>query len=376
MVHEVPTRCPPGARSPVWRRAGEPRSSDGIPRTIRSEYSSLGGPWYEATHEGDSALGCEVSRMIRALVAGGTGFVGKKLTNALVARGWLVTVLTRSVGSSQRRLHPKVRLAGWNPTHSGHAAGSSAWEEEVEGIDVVVNLAGEGVFDYPWTRERIGELRASRIDVTLKLSQAIARAKKKPKLFVSTSAVGIYGMHKDDKVFDESGAFGKDVLADICKAWEKACGPAREAGVRVVHPRLGIVLGADGGALARMLPAFKWHVGGPLGDGKQWVSWVHWRDVVDTVTFAYEKTELEGPMNVTSPNPVTMNDFAHGIGLVLNRGARFRVPPFAVKVMLGRGAADALLTGQRAIPKKLQVAGYDFAYPDLVPALEELIGPK
>ncbi len=312
--------------------------------------------------------------MIRALITGGTGFIGRKVTSALLSRGWQVTVLTRSVEGAKGKLDPRVRVAGWDPAALG------TWTEEVEGLDVLVNLAGEGIFDQPWTKDRIADLKASRIAVTRNLSLAVARARKKPKLMVSASAVGVYGMHRgmhlDDATFDESGALGEGVLADICKGWEKAADPAREAGVRVVHPRLGIVLGGDGGALAKMSRPIKWFVGGPLGDGKQWVSWIHWKDVVDAIGFAHEKPELTGPVNFVSPSPVTMNQLAHDIGLVLNRSARFHVPPFAVKMMLGDGPAEALLTGQRVLPNKLLGAGYAFGWPDLLPALEDLLGPK
>jgi uncharacterized protein len=310
--------------------------------------------------------------MIRAVVTGGTGFIGKKLTSALCARGWLVTVLTRDVERARSKLHREARVAGWNPADGG----SGPWAEELDGVDVVVNLAGEGVFEQPWTKDRLADLRSSRVDVTRCLSTVIARAKKKPKLLVSASAVGIYGMRKDNAVLGEDGALGNDPLAEICKAWEHAADPAREAGVRVAHPRIGIVLGSDGGALVRMLPAFKWHVGGPLGDGKQWVSWIHWRDLVDAVVFANDKADLAGPFNVVSPNPVTMSDFARAIGLVLNRSARVHVPPFAVRMAVGEGAADALLTGQRAVPNKLAALDFAYGYPDIVPALEDLIGPK
>ena len=164
--------------------------------------------------------------MIRAVVTGGTGFIGKKLTNALAARGWLVTVLTRDVQRSQGALHESVRLAGWNPRVLG------PWVEELEAVDAVINLAGEGVVDQPWTKDRLAELKASRVDVTHRLSSAIAQTKKKPKVLISASAVGIYGMRKDDEVLGEDGSLGDDVLAELCKSWERAADPAREAGVR------------------------------------------------------------------------------------------------------------------------------------------------
>src|SRR5580692_11628125 len=208
--------------------------------------------------------------MMRVLVTGGTGFIGKKLVGALLGRGYLVTVLTRDVEGARERLDPRARVAGWTPWTQG------IWTEEVSGVDAVVHLAGAGLFDEPWTKDRIEVLRWSRVDTTHQLSLAIAGAKKPPRVLVSTSAIGIYGMRTDDEVLTEDSAQGDDLLAEMCKAWEKAAGPAVEAGARVVHPRFGIVLGTDGGALHEMLRAFKFKMGGPLGDGRQWFSWVHW----------------------------------------------------------------------------------------------------
>jgi uncharacterized protein (TIGR01777 family) len=308
--------------------------------------------------------------MMRVLVTGGTGFIGRKLVGALLGRGCLVTVLTRDVEGAKTRLDPRARVAGWTPWVQG------VWSDEVSGVDVVVHLAGAGVFDEPWTKDRVEVLRWSRVDTTRELSIAIAAARKRPRLLVSASAVGIYGMRKDDTVLTEDSPTGDDVLADICEAWEKAAAPAVEAGVQVVHPRLGIVLGAEGGALQRMLPAFKLRMGGPLGDGTQWVSWVHWRDVIDAIDFAIATPAMTGPYNLVAPNPVRMEELARAIALVLDTHSRMKVPRFMLEFVLGKERTDALLTGQRVTSKKLEDAGFDFSYPDVLPALEELIGPK
>jgi uncharacterized protein len=308
--------------------------------------------------------------MMRVLITGGSGFIGKKLVSALLARGYLVTVLTRDVEGARSRLDPRARLASWTPWTQG------VWCEEVSGVDAVVHLAGAGVFDEPWTKDRIEVMRWSRVDTTRELSLAIAAAKKRPKVLISASAIGIYGMHSDDELLTEDSEKGTDVLAEICKAWEKAAAPAVEAEVRVVHPRLGIVLGAEGGALQQMLPAFKMRMGGPLGDGSQWVSWVHWRDVVDAIDFAIGTPSIVGAYNVVAPNPVTMRELADAIALVKNTHAKMKVPRFMLEMILGKERTEILLTGQRVSPKKLEESGFAFSYPDILPALEELIGPK
>jgi uncharacterized protein (TIGR01777 family) len=308
--------------------------------------------------------------MMRVLVTGGTGFIGRKMVGALLARGYLVTVLTRDVLGVRGTLDPRARVAAWTPWTQG------VWTEEVSGVDAVLHLAGAGVFDEPWSKDRIEVLRWSRVDTTHQLSRAIAAAKKRPRLLISASAIGIYGMHTDDAILDEQSAQGSDVLAEICRAWEKAAAPAVDSGVRVVHPRLGIVLGADGGALHKMLPAFKLRMGGPLGDGQQWVSWIHWRDVVDGIDHAIQTSAMQGPFNFTAPTPVRMSELAHAIGLVLDTHSRARVPKALLELVVGKELAAILLTGQRVSSKKLEDAGFAFSYPQLLPALEELIGPK
>lgn len=301
---------------------------------------------------------------MRVVVTGGTGFIGTKLVAALGARGDTVTVLTRGGAKARSPGNERVSYASWTPTTAG------AWTESLVDADAVIHLAGAGVMDERWSPARVAVLRSSRVESTRLLAEAIAAATKKP-VFVSASAIGVYGFRKDDEVLDEDGAHGTDVLAEICEAWEAAAEPARAAGARVLHPRIGLVLGAEGGALEKMLAPFRAFVGGPLGDGKQWFSWVHWKDTVDAILFALGSS-MSGPFNVTAPEPVRMNDLARALGHVMHRPSAFRVPAPALRLALG-DRADAVLTGQRAVPKKLKDAGFAFAFTRLEEALADIL---
>jgi uncharacterized protein (TIGR01777 family) len=225
-----------------------------------------------------------------------------------------------------------------------------------------VNLAGAGVLDERWTEKRLALVRGSRIETT----RALAAAAKDARVFVSASAVGYYGMHRDDAELDESSPPGDDVLARICVDWENE---ARKARGRVAIPRIGIVLGAGGGALSRMIPMFRRFVGGPIGSGKQWWSWIHVDDLVRAILFAIDSPSLEGPFNATAPSPATMNDVARELGKALHRPYAMRAPEFALRVAMGE-AADVLLTGQRVLPKKLLAAGFSFEHTTLREAIE------
>lgn len=285
---------------------------------------------------------------MRVLLTGGTGFIGSHLARALEARGDEVTVVSRR------------GPIGWDGVNAGVAR-----------ADAVVHLAGEPIAEGRWTPERLERIRASRVETTERLARAIAGAAPKPRVFVSGSAVGAYGMRHDDVVCRETTAPGDDELARIVVDWEAAAAPAREAGVRVVHPRMGIVLG-PGGALSRMVAPYRWFVGGPLGSGKQWVSWVHLHDVVSALVFLVDR-DLRGPVNVVAPEPVTMEQLSSAIGRVLSRPSRLRVPAFALKAALGSGVARLLVTGQRVAPLALQDAGFTFAFPRIDEALRDLL---
>jgi uncharacterized protein (TIGR01777 family) len=300
---------------------------------------------------------------VRVVVTGGTGFVGRALVGALVARQDSVTVLTRD--PARARLPAGVTAVAWGGADRG-------WRDAVQASDAVVHLAGESVADGRWTAERLERMRASRVQTGAAIAEVIAAARVKP-AWISASAVGIYGMRKDDDVVDERGDHGTDELASICEAWEASTLPARKAGARVAIPRLGIVMGKGGGALEKMLPPFRLGVGGPLGDGRQWLSWVHIDDVVAALLYAVDRADLDGPFNVTAPKPVTMNDFAHALAHALHRPCVMRVPAFALKVALGDGLARTLLTGQRAVPARLERGGFTFRYQDVAPALESLV---
>lgn len=260
----------------------------------------------------------------------------------------------------------KVALVSWTPETAG------PWMDVVEGADAVVHLAGAAVADERWTPERKELLRSSRIISTTLLAEAIAKASRKPSVFVTASGVGHYGMKTGDALVDESSPTGDDFLAKLTVDWEDAAAAARGAGVRVAHARIGLVLGTRGGVYAKLAPLFRAFVGGPLGTGTQYVPWVHLRDTITALETMADRSDLHGAFNVVAPEPVTMNTFADELGASLNRPAAVRVPAFAVKVAIGAEAAESILTGQRAVPKRLVDAGFAFMFPDLRSALADL----
>jgi uncharacterized protein len=307
---------------------------------------------------------------LRIVVTGGTGFVGRALVTSLAERGDEVVVLSRGgrdEGSFGGRTRPgSITVATWTPSATGE------WTRRLDGADAVVHLAGAGVMDERWTEARKDTLRSSRIRTTELVADAIARAERRPRVLVSASAVGYYGVETGDRTVPEDSPAGTDFLAVLCRDWEAAADRARNAGVRVVHPRLGLVLGKGGGMLSRMVPAFKSFAGGPVGSGKQYMPWIHRRDVVRAIEYLIGTESLSGACNLTAPDPVTMDAFAAALGKALGRPARVRVPAFAVKLAFGE-ASEGLLTGQRAIPTRLVESGYAFLFPELESALADIV---
>jgi uncharacterized protein (TIGR01777 family) len=287
---------------------------------------------------------------VRILLAGGTGFIGGPLREALQAAGHEVTIVSRDPG------HAPAPAVGWADVGAAMA-----------GVEGVVNLAGEPVAGGRWTEERKRKIGESRILATRALVEAAAAVQPAPSVLVNASAVGWYGP-RGDEILDETAAAGSGFLADVCRAWEEEAMGAEAVGTRVVRLRLGVVLARGGGALARMLPPFRAFVGGPLGNGRQWMSWIHRDDVLGLVVDMLKREEYRGAVNATAPHPATNADFSLALGRVLARPAALRVPAAVLRFALGE-MAEMLLTGQRAVPAAADRIGYRWRYPDLVAAL-------
>ena len=299
---------------------------------------------------------------MRVVVAGGTGFIGTRLSARLIADGHESIVLTRNAQKSRDHIHPSVRVASW--------AEGADWEGLIDGAGAIVNLAGESIAQR-WTSGTKARILDSRIDAVRRLRDAIAKAKVKPGVVVNASAVGYYGPHGDEELTEESRS-GDDFLADTCVRWEKAARTFEELVTRVVRVRIGIVLGEEGGALAKMLPPFRLGAGGPLGSGRQWMSWIHVDDLVELILWAIKAPTVMGAINATAPNPVTMREFAQTLGKVLHRPAIASVPGIALRLLLGE-MSTMVLEGQRVLPQKTQALGFRFKHPKLEEALTDTL---
>ncbi|MEB3883754.1 TIGR01777 family oxidoreductase [Lyngbya sp. CCY1209] len=305
---------------------------------------------------------------MKVAITGATGFVGSRLVESLHSRGYQIVVLTRNPERGRRVFpasdFPQVEIVGYTPTESGD------WQGAIAGCEGVVNLAGAPLADERWTPERKRVLFESRVTQTQKLVEAINSADPKPRVLVSTSAIGYYGT-SETATFDESSAAGDDFLADLCQEWEAAAQGVKDTGTRLAILRFGIVLGM-GGALGKMLPPFKLFAGGPLGSGRQWFSWIHRDDLTDLIRFSLENESVEGVLNATAPNPVRMNELCHQLGEILHRPSWLPVPSFALEALLG-DAAQVVLEGQQVIPDRTGSYNFEYQYPTVKQALEEIL---
>jgi uncharacterized protein (TIGR01777 family) len=305
---------------------------------------------------------------MKVAVSGATGFVGSRLVGQLHKDGHRVLVLTRNIAHAQKvfpnKAFSNIEIVAYTPTVSG------TWQEAIATCDGVVNLTGEPIGEGRWTPERKQEILNSRKLTTQKIVEAIAKANPKPSVLVNTSAIGYYGT-SETATFDETSPSGNDFLAQVCQAWEAEATKVTEAGVRLVILRFGIVLGL-GGALGKMITPFKLFVGGPIGSGKQWFSWIHIDDLVNLIIQALTKPEMSGVYNATAPHPVRMSELSTTMGKVMHRPSWLPVPDFAIEALLGDGAV-VVLEGQQVLPQRTLESGFEFQYPDLQSALETIL---
>lgn len=306
---------------------------------------------------------------MRVFIAGGSGLVGSRLIQALHERGDQVVLLTRRPDALKETLGPLCTLVEGDPTRDG------PWIDAVAECDALVNLTGEGVFNRRWRKAFRELLYTSRIQSTENIVNAIARAQRgHVKALVNASAIGYYGATGDEELGEASPA-GSDYLATLCVDWEKAARRATEHGVRLAIVRVGVVLDPKGGALKKMLTPFKMFVGGTIGSGKQYVSWIHHEDMVGILLLALDHAAASGAINATAPNPVTNKQFSKALGRALHRPSFFWTPGFMLRVALGP-VAGIITKGQRVLPRKALELGYRFKFPDVNEALADLLAPR
>jgi uncharacterized protein (TIGR01777 family) len=293
------------------------------------------------------------------VVTGASGLVGRALVASLRAQGHTVRTLVRRPPVAPREFF-------WEPARGELDASA------LTGADAVVHLAGENVAAGRWTVRRMAQIRRSRVDSTRLLAGALAGLVRPPRVLISASATGYYGDRGDDRL-DESSAPGDGFLADVCQAWEAAMAPATAAGIRSVALRLGVVLSPEGGALKKMLPAFRLGAGGRLGTGRQWLPWIALDDLPGVIGHLLARNDLHGPVNVVAPEAVTNGRFAQTLGRVLRRPAVLPVPAFFLRLLFGEMADATLLTGAKVEPTRLAATGYQFTHPQLEPALRQML---
>ncbi|MFT7486312.1 MAG: hypothetical protein ACI9F9_002167 [Candidatus Paceibacteria bacterium] len=292
---------------------------------------------------------------MKVLLSGSTGLVGSALLKEFSSNGDQVDILVRRPALNGHDIQ-------WDPETQ------ELREESLEGYDAVVHLAGESIADGRWTQKKMSRIRDSRVEGTGLLCRALAKVKHKPQVFVCASAIGYYG-DQGENVLTESSAVGTGFLAEVCQAWEDASEPAREAGIRVVNMRIGMVLSAQGGALAKMLIPFQLGFGGKIGSGKQWMSWIELSDLLGSIRHAIQDETIEGQVNAVSPQPVTNNEYTKTLGKVISRPTILPLPAFGARLALGKMADELLLASMRVEPQVLLGSGFKFKHPKLEGAL-------
>jgi uncharacterized protein (TIGR01777 family) len=300
------------------------------------------------------------------VISGATGFIGKALSRDLAESGYDIAVLTRDREKAKAQFRDKAIIAEWD------GKTSQGWLKLASRASAIINLAGENIGAGRWTKKRKQRIIESRLNAGRAVRDAIQGASTKPKTIVQASAVGYYGP-RDDEPLDEFAAAGEGFLAETVRQWELSTQEVEDIGVRRVVIRSGLVLGKDGGVLPRFLRPFRLFLGGPLGTGKQWFSWVHWKDEVGAIRFLLEREDLRGVFNLVSPQSLTMKEFVRTLGRVIRRPSWFRVPAFLLRLLFGEMAKETLLAGQKVLPDALLKAGYKFQYPEIEAALRDIL---
>lgn len=296
---------------------------------------------------------------MKVLITGASGLLGQALQKSFEERGYEMLLASRKEPEDDRHIQWSIEDGFADPA-------------KLEGVDVVVHLAGENVSGLRWTDEKKKAIRDSRVLGTRNVVDAISKLKKKPKTFIASSAIGFYGERGDEEM-TESSAVGDTFLADVSKEWEGESRRAEDAGIRTVLLRTGIVLSKDGGALSTMLLPFKMGVGGVVGSGKQWMSWISLDDEIAIINYCIENENIRGAVNAVAPNPVTNQEFTKTLGEVLYRPTFLPLPEFAVSMIFGEMGDALLLASTKVVPKRLLDAGFEFRFPDLKPAIEHAV---
>jgi uncharacterized protein (TIGR01777 family) len=306
---------------------------------------------------------------MRVIITGGTGLIGRALTSRLAAANHEVIILSRSPGRV-RQLPVKVQVVGWD------AKTAAGWAELADGAGAIVNLAGENIggerfLPDRWTKAKRQRIRESRQNAGRAVVEAVRQAATPPGMVLQASAIGYYGVHGDE-MLDENSPPGDDFLAEVSQEWEQSTAGVMQYGVRWVAARIGLLLSKQSGALPRVLVRYRLLGGGPFGNGRQWWSWVHLDDVAAALHFLVENAEVAGPVNVTSPNPVTNNEFGKTLARIIKRPHYFPLPAFLLRLALGE-VATVVVDGQRVLPHQLQAHEYPFHFPQLEAALRDLV---
>ncbi|GGE78404.1 TIGR01777 family oxidoreductase [Priestia taiwanensis] len=295
---------------------------------------------------------------MNVLLAGGTGFVGKHLTNALLKENHTIYILTRN--KSSKEAHTNVHYIQWEELHT------------LSTIHVVVNVAGDPLNEGRWTEAKKARILSSRLQTTQQLVSFVEKAETKPDVFINASAVGFYGTSLTHTFTEDTDVSGHDFLARTVVAWEKEATKVKKMGIRTVFARFGVIFGRDEGALPRIVLPYRFFVGGTIGSGKQWVSWIHINDAVNLLLYAMDHEKIEGPLNVTAPYPATMKQVGQSIGAVLSRPHWLPVPRACLQLLLGE-MSTLVIDGQKVLPKKALTHGFTFQYPHVKDALQHLL---